>query len=162
MGVKQSKINEDKRFDGPGDYDKYKRICDETANNSVLRGMIMSTTFENENFYCYLSTNLSYDNTCLILPKQVFLERITDKEDCDDNCSVCLEKLVNKRNNPVVKISKCGHKFHYNCIKDTLQHCGERCPLCRQGPDIEKVMELKKGMAWRAEIYSSNSSYDED
>ena len=162
MGLKQSKINEDSRFDGPSDYDKYKKICDDTANHASLRDMIMSTTFENENFYCYLSTNLSYENTCLILPKQVFLEKVTDEEECEDNCSICLEKLVHKRNNPVVKISKCGHKFHYKCIKDTLQHCGERCPLCRQGPDLEKVMEMKERQAWIAETNSSGSSYYED
>jgi len=76
MGLKQSKINEDSRFDGPSDYDKYKKICDDSANSARLRDMIMSTVYENENFYCYLSTNLSYENTCLILPKQVFLEKM--------------------------------------------------------------------------------------
>jgi hypothetical protein len=159
MGLKQSKQIYDSRFYGVKDYDMYKERCDNTANDARLRDMIMSTVYENENFYCYLSTNLSYENTCLILPKQVFFEKITDEEECEDNCSVCLEKLVDKRNNPVVKISKCGHKFHYNCIKDTLKHCGERCPLCRQGPDLEKVKDLKERMTWRADSYSS---YDED
>ena len=66
---------------------------------------------------------------------------------------------MHKKNNPVVKISECGHKFHYNCIKDTLNHCGEKCPLCRQGPDLKKVVELKDRMAWIAETYSSDSNY---
>jgi hypothetical protein len=163
MGLKQSKINEDSRFDGPSDYDKYKKLCDDTANRASLRGMLMSTTYENDNFYCYLSTSLAYEHSCLMLPKQIFLEKITDEDscedNCEDNCSICLEKLVNKRNNPVVKISKCGHKFHYKCIKDTLQHCGEKCPLCRQGPDLKKVMELKERQAWIAETYNDDSDY---
>ena len=162
MGLTESKQIYDSRFYGVKDYEMYKKICDDRANDARLRDMIMSTVYENENFYCYLSTNLSYENTCLILPKQVFFEKITDEEKCEEDCSICLEKLVDKRNNPVVKISKCGHKFHYNCIKDTLKHCGERCPLCRQGPDLEKVKDLKERMAWRADSYSSYSSYDED
>ena len=171
MGLKQSKILEDSRFDGPSDYIKYKKICDDTINHASLRDMMMSTTYENDNFYCYLSTSLSYEHSCLILPKQVFLEKVKDKDNCEDscedscedncedNCSICLEKLVNKRNNPVVKISKCGHKFHYKCIKDTLQHCGERCPLCRQGPDLEKVMELKKRQACIEKTYNDNNDF---
>ena len=94
-----------------------------------------------------------------ITKTDIFGENISDEEECEDNCSMCLEKLVHKRNNPVVKISTCGHKFHYKCIKDTLQHCGEMCPLCRQGPDLEKVMELKERQAWIVETYNDDSDY---
>ena len=147
MGLKQSKIFEDSRFNGPSDYITYKKYCDDTINHAILRDKMMSTTYENDNFYCYLSTSLSYEHTCLILPKQIFLEKVKDKIIMKIVAKIIMkttavsawEKLVNKRNNPVVKISKCGHKFHYKCIKDTLQHCGEKCPLCRQGPDLKKL-----------------------
>ena len=40
MGLNQSKIIEDSRFDGPDDYIMYKKICDDKINYANLHDMM--------------------------------------------------------------------------------------------------------------------------
>jgi hypothetical protein len=48
----------------------------------------------------------------------------------DDNCSICLVPLSDRR---CVQIRKCGHYFHYSCEKKFRGHSSDvRCPLCRE------------------------------
>jgi len=48
----------------------------------------------------------------------------------DNYCNICFEK----HDNSSVKL-KCGHKYHYNCIKESYQlnksSIIRRCPYCR-------------------------------
>jgi hypothetical protein len=41
-----------------------------------------------------------------------------------DDCSICLDKLVNKL------IMPCGHQFHTDCILDWFKK-NNTCPICR-------------------------------
>ena len=45
--------------------------------------------------------------------------------DNNNNCSICIETL----NENIVSL-KCGHKFHFNCIKEWI-YLNNNCPLCR-------------------------------
>jgi len=57
------------------------------------------------------------------------LEIIDIKEELDDTCSICLDKI--EINSKIYKIS-CNHKYHINCIKPHLINYNRRCPICRK------------------------------
>ena len=79
---------------------------------------------------------------CLIIDK-------LDKHYLEEDCSICLEKLINNEEtvdtteqDNLLKIKSCGHVFHANCIypwfdtqfknnKDSIN-----CPLCRESINI--------------------------
>jgi hypothetical protein len=62
--------------------------------------------------------------------KENFTEKVTiDKENIEDNCSICLSKLISL---PLLKIKSCNHIFHKSCLQIYLEkHQGTKCPLCR-------------------------------
>lgn len=49
-------------------------------------------------------------------------------------CSIC--KVDYEDHDCVANIIKCGHLFHYNCIKTWLVSYNHKCPICRIGSDI--------------------------
>jgi hypothetical protein len=52
------------------------------------------------------------------------MEPINEKVN-DDVCSICLEK-------PQTRVNlSCNHKFCYLCLKETVKHGGNVCPMCR-------------------------------
>lgn len=59
-----------------------------------------------------------------------------------EECSICLEPLVKKTNDPSRKIFKtsCKHIFHMGCIKEQCE-TNKSCPLCRA--DITKDCQKK-------------------
>lgn len=62
------------------------------------------------------------------------------KDIIHEKCTVCLESLiikdqVNKKLNDknisnIIKLNKCNHKFHRDCITPWLEH-NFTCPICR-------------------------------
>ena len=57
----------------------------------------------------------------LITPSKARLTR-------NDECAICLDALDNN----VVQLNRCIHRFHENCLKDTLASVnGPFCPQCR-------------------------------
>jgi len=50
--------------------------------------------------------------------------------DVDDECTICVHQLLDKKMGPCVKISKCNHGYHANCIYQWLLK-NNTCPLCR-------------------------------
>lgn len=58
-----------------------------------------------------------------------------------DPCAVCLEEMSLDENN-CHKIKECGHKFHIDCLIQSLRF-DSRCPICRSRP-IEQKEELKE------------------
>lgn len=62
-----------------------------------------------------------------------------------EECSICLEKIMTKRN---AYLTACGHSFHKNCLfktyetkRQTNPYCSLLCPLCRAklGLDIKDL-----------------------
>lgn len=50
------------------------------------------------------------------------------KEELDDNCSICFDKI--EMETEIYKIT-CNHKFHKNCLRPHLLNYNNRCPVCR-------------------------------
>ena len=57
---------------------------------------------------------------------------VTIKEHLDD-CSICLEKIVNEEHK---KITTCNHIFHEECMARWMS-LNHSCPLCRKHFDYE-------------------------
>jgi len=49
-------------------------------------------------------------------------------------CSICLESDTSG----CYVLSPCNHKFHTNCIIESLRRNGPKCPLCRGLPSINQ------------------------
>lgn len=61
------------------------------------------------------------------LPRCIFL-RIGWLMRGKATCTICLERLEES----IYAVKKCGHRFHYNCIRDWLQaQVISSCPICR-------------------------------
>ena len=60
------------------------------------------------------------------------------------DCPICLEPITDEGNG-MYTISKCGHRFHADCIFNWIQE-GEGCPLCRSNlnPNVNKISLLKR------------------
>ena len=61
----------------------------------------------------------------------------------EEECSICLEKIDNKKNN--CKLG-CGHEFHFGCIlqlNKTDAKYGSTCPLCRIQFDDKEAGEKR-------------------
>ena len=57
-------------------------------------------------------------------------EFLTDFSCCkteNETCSICLEDLKTDKN---FVTTKCGHKFHFSCLMESLK-LNSLCPLCR-------------------------------
>lgn len=102
------------------------KVIDYLQNNNInyyfyeffLKDIIIEECFVKEN--CYLSENETYETYGW------FLKRNYNK---NTTCCICLSE-----HKKVVKILKCGHVFHVNCINEYSKHIGSdyiQCPLCR-------------------------------
>ena len=52
-----------------------------------------------------------------------------------EECPICYENLfTTERGGPVVGLGfqGCGHKFHKDCLKSSLQKTSNKCPMCRR------------------------------
>lgn len=59
----------------------------------------------------------------------IMMRSKTVKENLDDDCVICLEKLDHTTED-IVKLHKCtGHYFHKKCINEMFQ-CMKKCPIC--------------------------------
>jgi hypothetical protein len=52
----------------------------------------------------------------------------TNKDDEDDNCVICMDKLDKER----TRLDKCGHVFCSHCINEYFQKSKKQCPCCGQ------------------------------
>ena len=59
------------------------------------------------------------------------------KEDSDDNCSICLDNIIDG------SITNCGHIFCSDCIKSCLQY-NSCCPRCKKSLTIDQVFLINK------------------
>ena len=82
----------------------------------------------------------SYEN---ILSESKFMLAILNKLDdtelkeTDENCSICLENIVNG------SVTKCGHIYCSECIKNCLKY-KQRCPMCKKEITLSDVYLINK------------------
>jgi hypothetical protein len=79
-------------------------------------------------------------------PKEIMLIRINLHEDYNDICSICHENIT--KNSNVVKMNVCDHLFHTSCAFQTLDKCGEFCPICRSGIDYDMLKSIDLDMTY--------------
>jgi hypothetical protein len=58
-----------------------------------------------------------------------------------DECSICLKRFTTRE--PVIRTSRCGHLFHYNCLSKWSGTGRNSCPLCRQNGVKENVNVIR-------------------
>ena len=56
----------------------------------------------------------------------IILERIKTNIELSKQCPICSEQLIEG-----VRVLRCGHRFHNDCIEDSLRAGYNNCPLCR-------------------------------
>ena len=62
-----------------------------------------------------------------ISPKTgIILERIKTNIELSKQCPICNEQLIEG-----VRVLRCGHRFHNECIENALRAGYNSCPLCR-------------------------------
>ena len=52
-----------------------------------------------------------------------------DEKYNNDNCCICLESINNKYFDKIVL--KCGHSFHFDCLKKQIESKNYECGLCK-------------------------------
>ncbi len=57
----------------------------------------------------------------------------------DENCAICYEKL-NPADDNVVRLPKCKHTGHHNCIHRSLMG-DDRCPICREEQGYKRTQQ---------------------
>ena len=57
---------------------------------------------------------------------EVILERIKTNIELSKQCPICNEELTQD-----VRVLRCGHRFHNECIENALRAGYNNCPLCR-------------------------------
>ena len=57
---------------------------------------------------------------------EVILERIKTNIELSKQCPICNEQLIEG-----VRVLRCGHRFHNECIENALRAGYNNCPLCR-------------------------------
>jgi len=92
-----------------------------SVNDQIREGLISgSSDFESENFGAVGLEKFKISNRAIIAAR---------KE--DEECTICLEFVMdNSSENYALKIS-CGHFFHFKCL-NSLISINKKCPNCRQ------------------------------
>ena len=62
---------------------------------------------------------------------EIILERIKTNIELSKQCPICNEELTQD-----VRVLRCGHRFHNECIENALHAGYNSCPLCRR-PIVE-------------------------
>ncbi|CAD8075707.1 unnamed protein product [Paramecium primaurelia] len=131
-------MNRRKNQQNNNEYDKIqeikKRICKTQTQYplTLWHPMFMYNFYFNFNFICLppgfqqkykLIKSRKIKNWIDDIPILVGVDDFEQKE----TCTICLSDL-NEKN--IIKILKCNHFFHQECIKEWLQLKAE-CPTCR-------------------------------
>ena len=66
---------------------------------------------------------------------EIILERIKTNIELSKQCPICNEELTQD-----VRVLRCGHRFHNECIENALHAGYNNCPLCRT-PIVETEQE---------------------
>ena len=137
MGCKHSKkLNSKKkeisRFENDVSDDDIQQIIDSYPDS------LMYTFSMDSDKFIYNVNSFGSTPSITKIPKKIMLVHANPIE--DETCCICLDKIDNE----CVGINLCTHKFHQKCIEDSLNNCGESCPMCRATVDHERVLEYYK------------------
>ena len=66
---------------------------------------------------------------------EIILERIKTNIELSKQCPICNESLTQD-----IRVLRCGHRFHNECIENALHAGYNNCPLCRT-PIVEPEQE---------------------
>lgn len=66
---------------------------------------------------------------------EIILERIKTNIELSKQCPICNEELTQD-----VRVLRCGHRFHNECIENAIHAGYNNCPLCRT-PIVEPEQE---------------------
>ena len=66
---------------------------------------------------------------------EIILERIKTNIELSKQCPICNEELTQD-----VRVLRCGHRFHNECIENAIHAGYNSCPLCRR-PIVEPEQE---------------------
>jgi len=91
---------------------------------------------ENTVFYIYTETSLENIKKAKNEIANIYMKKICQ----DEKCPVCLDNL-DMSNNLVV--TKCGHRFHFNCITEVMK-TSNQCPMCRKEISDKREIETEK------------------
>ena len=79
---------------------------------------------------------------------EVILERIKTNIELSKQCPICSEPLTQD-----IRVLRCGHRFHNECIENALHAGYNNCPLCRtpivepeeqeEEEQVEQVQEIQ-------------------
>ena len=72
---------------------------------------------------------------------EIILERIKTNIEISKQCPICNEELTQD-----VRVLRCGHRFHNECIENALHAGYNNCPLCRT-PIVEPEQEEEEEQA---------------
>mgnify|MGYP003130017608 CR=1 FL=1 len=81
-------------------------------------------------------------NVKILIDKNIFYLYCLDSEKIlqEECCPICLESLSMDKN---YTITKCGHRFHSDCLAESLKN-SEKCPLCREELTEKKSVDIEK------------------
>ena len=65
----------------------------------------------------------------------------------NQNCIICFEEITSNEKHYL----HCGHCFHCDCINRWIDMGNNRCPLCKNNADCDKIISLEEN-----EIYDNN------
>jgi len=74
------------------------------------------------------------------------------KEEQDENCSICLENIING------SVTTCGHVFCAECIKNCLKYKNS-CPMCKKVLTIDQVFLINKKITHEKQVNSLIEKY---
>jgi len=104
------------------DYDLDQQLLDPTLE--FLRHSLLDLINE--------ASNEEYETLVNLEPKNVTLKDISKfpfiNQTTETECSICLEPYEPKE---PLKVLRCEHTFHPECIRKWLTEVNVRCPICR-------------------------------
>lgn len=131
-------------------------------NNVIDAHKILTDKYNNDRVsYDFYTTQLERIN----INREKQLKKLNNEnEDSDeenDSCIICLGEIFEEE----IGMTKCGHLFHYNCIKEeAIKRCV--CPICKAKMELKDIIlvsyEKRINKNINKELKDKNSLIDKE